>query len=93
MWRLPKESADTLEPIAMETPLDIDHSSTFENAREDETRVALGIDARQIDLWEEPRDRSWESRTGRSHGSSLRRLLMRDERIERLRRSPDEQAP
>ena len=67
MRRLPKESADTLEPITLETPLDVDHSSTFENAREDEIRVALGIDARQIDLREEPRDRSWESRTGPSH--------------------------
>jgi hypothetical protein len=54
MWRSLKERADALEPVATKTPLDVGHSSALEYAREDEICIALGIDARHVDLRKEP---------------------------------------
>jgi hypothetical protein len=70
MWRSLKERANALEPVATKTPLDVGHSSALEHAREDEICIALGIDARHVDLRKEPAHRSWQAGTGASFSHS-----------------------
>ena len=54
MRRRSEELADALETVATNAPLDVDHTSALEDARQNERGVAPGVDATEVMLGEEP---------------------------------------
>jgi len=54
MRRCSEELADALEPVATDAPLDVDHASALEDARQNERGVASGVYAIELMLGEEP---------------------------------------